>query len=110
MDRSAASPAPSAPPIPRVVGLRYAPDAGLPQVILKGTGPLAEELLQRRPGRRTPPVVHDATLLQALYRLPIDCAIGPELFHAVAVILAHVLSVDAAAARHPFDATGEAHG
>ena len=100
------------PPIPRVVGLRYDPQAGLPQVILKGTGPLAEALLQRRADRadrRAPAIVHNPTLLQALYKLPIDCSIGPELFHAVAAILAHVLSVDAALARD-FATRGDTHG
>ncbi|MFL6661612.1 MAG: EscU/YscU/HrcU family type III secretion system export apparatus switch protein [Rhizobacter sp.] len=102
--------APHSPPAPtRVVGLRYDPQAGLPQVILKGAGPLAEELLQRREERRSPAVVHNPTLLQALYRLPIDCSIGPELFHAVAAILAHVLSVDAALARD-FETRKENHG
>ncbi len=77
----------------RVVGLRYEPDDGLPEVILKGAGPLAEELLKRRTGQR-PPVVKDEALLDALYRLPIDSEIGPELFQAVAVLLAHVFAVE----------------
>jgi type III secretion system FlhB-like substrate exporter len=81
----------------RVVGLQYEPEQGLPQVILKGAGPLAEELLQRRIGlgARTPPVVKDGALLEALYRLPVDGAIGPELFEAVAALLVHVFAVEA---------------
>ena len=78
----------------RVVGLKYEPDDGLPQVILKGAGPLAEELLAMR-DRRRPNVVKDAALLDALYKLPVDSAIGPELFQAVAVVLAHVFAVEA---------------
>lgn len=79
----------------RVVGLRYGAGDALPVVLLKGTGPLADELLLREPGRSTPPVVHNPSLLDALYRLPVDAAIGPELFQTVAAILAHVLAVDA---------------
>ncbi len=78
----------------RVVGLRYEPDDGLPQVILKGAGPLADALLRRDGAGRHPPVVKDEALLEALYRLPTDSMIGPELFQAVAVLLAHVFAVE----------------
>lgn len=80
----------------RVVGLRYRPDEGddaLPEVILKGAGPLAEELLKSR-GPHGPAVVKDEALLDALYRLPLDSAIGPELFQAVAALLAHIFAVE----------------
>lgn len=83
---------PPSPALPRVVGLRYGDADALPRVILKGSGALADELLQRR---RDVPVVHDAPLVDALYRLPVDDVIGPELFHTVAAILTHVLAVDA---------------
>lgn len=79
----------------RVVGLKYAPEDGLPQVILKGAGPLAEEMLRRRDGRIGPQVVKNEALLQSLYRLPLDSPIGPELFQVVAVILAHVFALEA---------------
>lgn len=80
----------------RVVGLRYDGADALPTVVLKGVGPLADELLdvrRRRPDG--PPLVHNPSLLDALYRLPVDAPIGPDLFSAVAAILAHVLAVDA---------------
>ena len=57
------------PSIKRVVGLRYVPEDGLPQVILKGSGPLAEALLQRRDRHVGPQVVRNEALLQSLYRL-----------------------------------------
>jgi type III secretion system FlhB-like substrate exporter len=79
----------------RVVGLRYDPDDGLPQVIFKGAGPLAEELLARRRARVGAHVVRNEALLQSLYRLPLEAPIGPELFHVVAVILAHVFALEA---------------
>ena len=78
----------------RVVGLRYEPDEGLPEVILKGAGPLADELLRARDPWRGPKVVKDEALLDALYKLPLDSAIGPELFQAVATLLAHIFAVD----------------
>lgn len=81
-------------PIRRVVGLSYEPDKGLPQVILKGAGPLAEEILKRRGPRVGVQVVRNEALLQSLYRLPLDAQIGPELFHVVAVILAHVFALE----------------
>jgi flagellar biosynthesis protein len=84
------------PPVRRVVGLRYEPGEGVPQVILKGAGPLAEEILERRRARVGLQVVRNDALLQSLYRLPLDAPIGPELFHVVAVILAHVFTLEAA--------------
>ncbi len=78
----------------RVVGLRYEPGEGLPQVILKGAGPLAEEVLRRRNPRTGPQVVKNSELLDQLYRLPIDAEIGPDLYHLVAMLLAHVFAIE----------------
>jgi type III secretion system FlhB-like substrate exporter len=39
-------------------------------------------------------VVKNPALLEQLYRLPVDGRIGPELYRAVAVLLAHVLAVE----------------
>ena len=79
----------------RVVGLAYDPKEGPPRVMLKAAGPLAEQVLAARDPRRGPQVVRNEALLQSLYRLPMDSPIGPELFHVVAAILAHVFAVDA---------------
>jgi type III secretion system FlhB-like substrate exporter len=80
----------------RVIGLRYEPQEGPPQVILKASGSLAEEVLaRRRRAAEAPPVVRDEKLLEQLYRLPIDGRIGPELYRAVAILLAHVIDVEA---------------
>ena len=78
----------------RVVGLQYEVGKGLPQVILKGSGELAQEILRRGEGDQGPAVVQDAALVDQLYRLPIDACIGPELFHLVAALLAHVFAVE----------------
>jgi len=77
----------------KVVGIAYEPGEGLPHIVLKGTGPLAEEVLKR--GRQIgAPVVHDRDLVERLFRLPTDSEIGPELFRVVAVILAHVFALN----------------
>jgi type III secretion system FlhB-like substrate exporter len=80
----------------RLIGLKYEPAEGLPQVILKASGETAEEILRSRSrALRAPPVVRNDALLEQLYRLPVDGRIGPELFQVVAILLAHVLAVDA---------------
>jgi type III secretion system FlhB-like substrate exporter len=79
----------------KLVGLRYEPAEGLPQVIVKASGEVAEEILRSRSrALHAPPVVKNDALLEQLYRLPVDGRIGPELFHVVAILLAHVLAVD----------------
>jgi len=78
----------------QVVGLKYDVGERLPQLILKGSGEMAEEILRRRDLVHGPKVVKDAQLAQQLYRLPIDAQIGPELFHLVATVLTHVFAVE----------------
>jgi flagellar biosynthesis protein len=78
----------------KVVGLQYEPGKGLPQVILKGSGYLAEEILRRRDPVKGPQVIQDKQLLDKLYRLPIDAEIGPDLFHVVAILLSHVFAIE----------------
>ncbi len=56
----------------KVVGLKYEPGEGLPQVVVKGSGPAAEEILRRRDASGGPPLVQDSALAAQLYRLPID--------------------------------------
>ncbi len=78
----------------RVVGLQYEPGQGLPQVVLKGSGRIAEEIVRKGERGAGPSVVRDAALVDQLYRLPIDARIGPELFHLVAALLAHVFTIE----------------
>jgi len=78
----------------KVVGLKYEPGEGLPQVVVKGSGPAAEEILRRRDASGGPPAVQDSALAAQLYRLPMDATIGPELFELVAALLAHVFSLE----------------
>lgn len=81
----------------RVVGIRYEPEQGAPRVILKGAGSVAEEILRSRHQRTGPQVVRNPELLEKLYRLPVDAQIGRELYHLVAIVLAHVFSIEAKA-------------
>ena len=84
----------------RLVGLKL--ESSVPQVIVKLSGALAEEALRQRAQlARAPAVVHNEALLEQLYKLPLEAQIGAELFRIVAVLLAHVLSVDAALREAP---------
>ncbi len=86
----------------RLVGLKYEPAEGLPQVILKASGRAAEEVLRMRTrALQAPPVVRNDALLEQLYRLPVEGRIGPELFQVVAILLAHVLAIDAKVKGNP---------
>lgn len=78
----------------KVVGLGYEPGQGLPRVVVKGSGKMAEEILRRRDPDEGPMLVKDPKLLEQLYRLPMDAEIGPELFQLVAALLAHVFAVE----------------
>jgi type III secretion system FlhB-like substrate exporter len=78
----------------KVIGLKYEPGGGLPEVILKGYGPVADEIIRRRGLSGKPLLVQHRELAEKLYRLPIDARIGTELFQLVAIILAHVFAVN----------------
>lgn len=83
----------------RVVGLRYAAQEGLPRVVLKGVGKTAEDVIWESQRRSGPALVKDPRLLDALYRLPVDSDIPPELFELVAIVLVHVAAVDGKAVK-----------
>jgi len=78
----------------KVVGLHYRPAGGLPQIVVKGCGDMAEQILKQRDWLSGRPVVRDPKLAEQLYRLPMDGHIGPELFQLVATLLAHVFAMD----------------
>ncbi|WP_328589880.1 EscU/YscU/HrcU family type III secretion system export apparatus switch protein, partial [Derxia lacustris] len=85
--RAAASPALAA-------ALAYDParDAA-PRVSARGRGPIAEEILRRAEAAGVPRVHSDA-LAAALVRMDVDMQIPPELYLAVAEILAWVARLD----------------
>ncbi len=78
----------------KVIGLQYRPAQGLPQIVVKGCGEMAERILRSRNLSNGPPVIRDPQLAEQLYRLPMDGQIGPELFQLVATLLAHVFAIE----------------
>lgn len=78
----------------RVVGVRYAPGDAAPTVVLKGTDATADAILRQAEQCESLPIVRDATLVEQLYRVPIDRAIDRELFPVMAALLAHILHID----------------
>lgn len=78
----------------RIVGLQYEPSKRVPQVIVKGSGPAAEEILRRGQMAGHPRIIEDVELVDQLFKLPVDAHIGPELFDLVAVLLAHVFRLE----------------
>jgi flagellar biosynthesis protein len=76
---------------PRAAALRYRPDPpwadAAPRLVAKGEGKLAERILEEAK-RAGVPVERNADLMAALAPLEVDKLIPPELFQAVAVLLA----------------------
>lgn len=72
----------------RAVALKYDPNgAGVPTVVAKGRGALADRILQAARANDVP-VREDKALVQVLGALKIDQEIPPQLYAAVAAILA----------------------
>ncbi len=69
------------------VALHYAQDKGAPRVIAKGRGLLAEEIIER--ARTAGVFVHESPdLVNLLMQVDLDDSIPPELYVAVAELLA----------------------
>ena len=79
----------------RAVALRYDPDRGdaAPKVVAKGRGRLADQILDAAK-KNAVPVRQDANLVQVLSRLNLDQEIPPEVYQAVAAILAFLYKVN----------------
>ena len=86
------------PPRTSAIALRYAPEAPFkdmaPRLIAKGEGFLADRIvaLARQHGI---PVQRDPDLLAALAPLDVDTIIPPDLFKAVAIMLAAIYRANA---------------
>jgi type III secretion system FlhB-like substrate exporter len=78
----------------KVVGVSYEPGYPAPLVILKGAGQDATAILERATCDADVPVISDPNLVAQLYRIPLDGAVGAELFPVMAALLVHVLHVD----------------
>ena len=82
-------------PVRKVVGLKYDAGHGLPEVIVKGSGRLAEKIIAQGDAIKGRPYrVKDQDLVDELYKLPIDAGIQPALFELVAAVLVHVYAVE----------------
>ena len=82
-------------PVSKVVGLKYHSGHGLPEVIVKGSGKLAEKIIAKGDAIKGRPYrVKDRDLVDELYKLPIDGCIQPALFELVAAVLVHVYAVE----------------
>lgn len=88
-----------APPRRRAVALSYDPLAdSAPRVAAAGAGLIAEEIL-RRALEAGVPITQDAPLVELLSKLDIGEVIPPELYLAVAEVLAYVYRLEASLAR-----------
>lgn len=78
----------------RAVALRYDPARDTaPKVVAKGRGRTAEQILALA-RKNAVPVREDPTLVQVLSRLKVDQEIPPEVYRAVAAILAFLNRVN----------------
>ncbi len=74
------------------VALRYEPERGAPRVVARGAGVVAAAIRERA-GESRVPLVRDVPLARALYSsTTVGQEIPPELFAAVAQVLAFVIS------------------
>ncbi len=78
----------------QAVALRYDPaENAAPKVVAKGRGRLAEQILEQA-RQHAVPIRQDPNLVRVLSRLNLDQEIPPELYQAVAVILAFLHRVN----------------
>jgi flagellar biosynthesis protein len=79
----------------RAVALRYDPDRGdtAPKVVAKGKGHIAEQILALA-RKNYVPIREDPNLVQVLSRLKIDQEVPPQVYKAVAAILAFLYRVN----------------
>jgi flagellar biosynthesis protein len=76
------------PPLRQAVALRYDPQQdAAPRIIAKGQGRLAEQILQTA-RQHYVPIHHDPHLVRVLSYLRLDQEIPPQLYQAVAAVLA----------------------
>lgn len=78
----------------RAVALKYDPfQMNAPKVIAKGTGELAERILESAQSNGVP-IQEDQSLVEVLSKLDIDQQIPAELFEVVAEILSFIYRAD----------------
>jgi flagellar biosynthesis protein len=69
------------------VALKYTPKEEAPKVVAKGKGYLADLILKIAKNHNIP-IKRDSKLVKELYKLELEKPIPPELYKAVAVVLA----------------------
>ncbi len=78
----------------KAVALKYEPERDVaPRVIAKGRGHVAEHILATAQ-KNTIPVYQNKTLVNMLMALEIDREIPPELYKAIAEVMAYVYKMD----------------
>ena len=78
----------------KAVALKYETERDLaPKVIAKGRGHVAEHILETAQ-KNSVPVYQDKTLVNMLMALEIDREIPPELYKAIAEVMAYVYKID----------------
>lgn len=78
----------------RVVGVSYDAELGAPVVVLKGAHEAADAILAAAKGEADVRVIANASLVDELYRTPIDGPVDRALFPVMAALLAHVVAAD----------------
>lgn len=82
------------PPDKRAVALQYNAERDMaPRVVAKGRGHVAENILSVAQ-KNSVPVYQNKTLVNMLMALEIDREIPPELYHAIAEVMAYVYRMD----------------
>ncbi|WEG15636.1 EscU/YscU/HrcU family type III secretion system export apparatus switch protein [Alkalihalophilus pseudofirmus] len=78
----------------QAVALRYdAAKQDSPEVIAKGKGIIAEEIIEKAKNHHIP-IQEDASLVELLSQLNINQSIPPELYEVVAEVFAFIYRVD----------------
>ena len=78
----------------KAVALKYEAERDMaPRVIAKGRGHVAEHILETAQ-KNSVPVYQDKTLVNMLMALEIDREIPPELYKAIAEVMAYVYKMD----------------
>ncbi len=85
----------------KAVALKYEPGKDeAPRVVAKGRGRLAELILELAK-KHGIPIKEDSELLEQLYRLEVESQVPPELYEAVAVVLAWAYRLNRKASTPP---------
>lgn len=82
-------------PIQKAVALRYEPLQGAPQVIAKGSGIIAANIIEKSKANQIQiPIYKDPVLVEELTKMDIGDSIPKELYEIVAQILVFVGDLD----------------